>query len=122
MVMIQEVKPKFDATKQDWMLPLYKQSKTCSLKLDTPVTLSLVHISSREGPKIPKGAVFTQPQIKHEVYAKCIQEYHVWSLAWVVGSRREKQLVPAFGGFISATGAKPSQKSTILHPHLPTLH
>ena len=57
--------------------------------------------------------MFTPPTINSEVYSKCLQEYRVWSLARVVGSSGEKQIVPGFGGFISATGAKPSQKSTI---------
>ena len=30
-----------------------------------------------------------------------------------MGSSREQQLVPGFGGFISATGVKPNRKSTI---------
>lgn len=112
-IMIQEVKPGFDATNQDRTLPIYKRNKMRSLKVDTPETLAPVHIYSRVGPKFPEGAVFTPPIENNEVYSKCIQEYHVWSLARVVGSSGEKQLVPGFGGFISVTGTKPSRKSTI---------
>lgn len=112
-IMIQEVKPGFDATIQDRTLPLYQRSKTRSLKVDTPETLVPVHIYSRVGPKFPDGAVFSPPTENSEVYSKCIQEYRVWSLARVVGSSGEKQPVPGFGGFISATGAKPFRKSTI---------
>ena len=86
---------------------------TRSLKVDTPRTLAPVHIYGRVGPKFPNGAVFTRPTVNDEVYSLCIQEYRVWSLARVVGSSGEKQLVPGFGGFISATGAKPTAKSAI---------
>jgi hypothetical protein len=108
-IMIQEVKPGFEATSQDRTLPLYQRSKMRSLKVDTPETLAPVHIYNRVGPKFPEGAVFVQPTIN----SKCLREYRVWSLARVVGSSGEKQLVPGFGGFISATGTKPSRKSTI---------
>ena len=47
------------------------------------------------------------------MFSKCVQEYQIWSLARVVGSSGEKQLVPGFGGFISATGVKPNRESTI---------
>ena len=76
--MIQEVKPGFDVSNKDRTLPVYKRSATCSLKVDTPETLALIHIYSRVGPKIPKGAVFSPPIVHSEVYLKCIQEYHVW--------------------------------------------
>jgi hypothetical protein len=112
-IMIQELKPGIDATDQDRMLPLYKRSKIRSLNVETPKTLAPVHIYNRVGPKFPVGAVFTPPVINSEVYAKCIQEYRIWSLARVVGSSGERQLMPGFGGFISATGVKPSRKSTI---------
>ena len=112
-IMIQEVKCGFDITSQYRTLPLYKRSKTRSLKVGTPETLAHVHLYSRVGPTFPEGAVFTPPTINSEVYSKCLQEYRVRSLARVVGSSGEKQIVPGFGGFISATGAKHSQKSTI---------
>ena len=53
------------------------------------------------------------PTANSEVYSKCIRVYQVWLLARVVGSSGEKQLVPGFGGFISATGVRPTQQSTI---------
>ena len=111
--MIQEVKPDFDATNQDRALPLYERNKTRSLKVDTPETLAPVVMYSRVGPKFPEGSVFTPPTVNNDVYSKCIKEYNVWMLARVVGSSGEKQLVPGFGGFISATGTKPTRKSTI---------
>lgn len=43
-IMIQEVKPGFDATNQDLTLPRYKRRKTRSLKVDTPKILAPVHI------------------------------------------------------------------------------
>ena len=112
-IMIQEVKPGFDVTNQDRKLPVYMRSKTRSMKVDTPETLAPVVIYSKTGPKFPEGAVFTPPTSNDEVYSKCVQEYRVWTLVRVVGSSGEKQIVPGFGGFVSATGAKPSRKSTI---------
>jgi len=112
-IMIQEVKPGFDANGKDRKLPSYERSTARSLKVDTPETLAPIHIYNRVGPKFPTGAVFTPPTANSEVYSKCIRVYQVWLLARVVGSSGEKQLVPGFGGFISATGIKPSRKSTI---------
>ena len=111
--MIQEVKAGFDPNNEDRKLPTYKRNATRSLKVDTPETLPPIHIYTRVGPIFPERAVFTPPTVNKEIYSKCIQEYRVWSLARVVGSSGEKQLVPGFGGFISATGAKPSRKSII---------
>lgn len=112
-IMIKAVKPEFDSTIKGRTLPLYKQSNTRSLKVGTPKTLASVNIYSRVGTKFPKGAVFTLPTINTEVYSKSIQEYRVWLLTPVVGSSGEKQLAHGFGGFVSATGIKPSRKSTI---------
>ena len=112
-IMIQEVKPGADEINHDRKFPLSKRSKTRSLKVDTPETLTPVHIFNRVGPKFPEGAVFTPPIINNHEYSKCMQEYRVWLLARVVGSSAEMQLISGFGGFISATGTKPSRKSTI---------
>ena len=46
-------------------------------------------------------------------YKECLNEYHIWFLARVVGSSGQRQLVPGVGGFVSATGTKPVRKSTI---------
>lgn len=112
-IMIQEVKAGFDPRNEDRKLPTYKRNSTRSMKLDTPETLAPIHIYTRVGPIFPKRTVFTPPTINKDVYSKSIQEYREWSLARVVGSSGDKQLVPAFGGFISATGATPVRKSTI---------
>ena len=98
---------------QDRTLPIYKRSNTRSLNVDTTETLIPVHIYSRFGAKFPERTVFTPPAINSEVYSKCIHEYRVWLFARVVGGSGEKQVVPWFGGFISATGAKPFRKSII---------
>ena len=94
--MIPEVKYGFDATSQHWMLPLYERSKMCSLKVDTPETLSPVHIYNQVGPAFPVGAVFTPPVANTDGTLKCLRKYHVWSLARVVGSSADRQLVPGF--------------------------
>ena len=106
-IMIQEVNPGYDSTTQPRRhLPLYKRTNTRSLKLETPEILAPVHIYGRVGPKFLEGADFSPPTANNEVYAKCLQEYRVWSLVRVLGSSGDKQLVPAFGVFISATGIR----------------
>ena len=112
-IMIQEVKQGFNVNVKDRTLPIYKRSMARSLKVDTPETLAPIQIYNRVGPKFPLGAVFTPPTANSEVYSKCIQVYQVWLLARIVGSSGEKQLVAGFGGFISATGVKPTRKVTI---------
>ena len=104
-IIIQEVKPGFDVSNKDWTLPVYKRSLTRSPKVDTPQSTSTVE----SGPNFLRELRFLHPPYT----AKCIQEYHGWSLAWVVESSGYKQLVPAFGGFFSATGVNPTQKPTI---------
>lgn len=112
-IMIQEVKLGFDASNNGRTLPIKKRRQTRSLKVKTPENPAPIHKYSRIGPKFPKRAVFTPPIVNRKVYSRCIQEYHVWPLARVVGSSGEKQLVPGFGGFVSATGVKPTLMSTI---------
>ena len=46
------------------------------------------------------------------VYEASLKEYRVWILARIIGSSG-KQPIPAFGGFVSVTGMKPTRKSTI---------
>ena len=109
--MIQELKPGFKSTPER-TLPLYDQAKSLSLKVDTPETLPPLFLYSRVGPKFPDGAVFTPPEENDMVYEASLKEYRVWFLARIIGSSG-KQPVPAFGGFVSATGMKPTRKSTI---------
>ena len=47
------------------------------------------------------------------MFTQCTTKYHIWLLARVVGSSGAEQLVPGFGGFVSATETKPCRKSTI---------
>ena len=47
------------------------------------------------------------------MYNDSLNEYHVWFLLRVIGSGGEKQTIPGFGGFVSATGRKPTRKSTL---------
>lgn len=112
-IMIQEVKPGYD-TNDDRKLPLYNRSKSRSLSVDTPESLPTVHIyNNRVGPKLPERATFKSPLENDAVYKKSANHYYVWQLARIVGSCGEKQFVPGLGGFISATGTAPKQKSTI---------
>ena len=74
-----------------------------------------IHIYRQVAPKFSKEVVFTLPTVNSEVHSRCIQEYHIWSLARVEGSSGEKQLVPGFGGFFSAMGVQPTRKSIIYY-------
>ena len=111
--MIQEVKDGFTNTNKNRMLPLYDRSTPRSLRVDLPATLAPVHIHKKIGPRIPENAILNPPAANNEIYVKILQEYRVWFLARVIGSHEEKQLVPGFGGFVPATGNKPTSKSTI---------
>lgn len=111
-IMIQEVKPGL-VTKHERILPTHSRSKMRSLQVDTPPTLVPVHIHNKVGPKFPAGAVFIPPAENEQVYLSSLTHHRLWLLARVVGSSARKQLVPGFGGFVSATGIKPAQKSTI---------
>lgn len=111
-IMIQEVKPGLEKN-HERIIPLHNRTKTRSLQVDTPQTLAPVHIHNRVGPKFPAGAVFSPPTENEQVYELCTMQHRLWLLARVVGSSARKQVVPGFGGFVSATGIKPARKSTI---------
>ena len=74
-----------------------------SLQVDTPQTLFPVHIHKRAGPKFPVGAVFLPLAENEQVYESNTIQYSLWALARVVGFSDKKQIVPVFGGFVSAT-------------------
>lgn len=111
-IMIQETNPGFERLRGR-TLPQYERSKDVrSYKVDTPETLPEVTIYTRVGPKFPKEASFSSCEENDKIYDSSMQEYYAWLICRMVGSDG-KQLVPAFGGFISATGSVPLKKSTI---------
>ena len=110
-IMIQETKPGIEHN-QERTMPLFDRSKTRSLNTETPETLPPVHLYTKVGPKFPDGAVFTPPEEITHVYEGCFREYRLWFICRMVGSNGT-QPAPAFGGFVSATGTKPTKKSTI---------
>ena len=59
------------------------------------------------------NAVFEHPSANTVVFYECLNEYHIWFFLRVIGSSGENQVMPAFGGFVSATVIKPSRKSTL---------
>ena len=92
-------------------------SKERSLNVEHPQSLPVVHIYNRDGPKFPLDAPFTPPLENTEQWSTAMLEYHVWILTRTIGSHGHQQ-VPAFGGFISATGTAPMKKKQ--HWLLPT--
>ena len=112
-IMIQEVKPNIDIADKDRNLPLKQWNKTRCLEVRTPATFPPVHIYGRVGPKFPTATKFSPPIQNENMYVECIQEYRLLLLMRMVTNSKQTQIVPGFGGFISATGKKPSPKSTI---------
>ena len=94
-------------------LPLLDRSKTRSLKVDTPETLPPVHVHNRVGPKFPAGASFIPPADVNDEYKTSLQSYYIWLLCRRIGSGLPNQTFPPLGGFTSATGVPPAQKTTI---------
>lgn len=92
--------------------PSIKGQKLGSLKVDLPESLPEITICHRDGPKFPQGSSFNHPEENNMVFAASMQRFYVWAICRMVGSDG-RQPVPAFGGFTSATGNAPLQKSTI---------
>ena len=111
-IMIQESKPDCDVTQCMRTLPVYARSKERSLNMEHSQSLPVVHIYNINGPKFPLDASFTPPLENTERWSTAMLEYHVWILTRTIGSHGHQQ-VPAFGGFISATGTAPMKKSNI---------
>ena len=92
---------------------LLGQGREISLLIDTPMSLPALYIYNRTGPTMPGGSTFT-PQIDNDAeWEKAMKEY-LWVRCRMIGSSG-KQPMPAFGGFISATGKTPDKKSTIVY-------
>ena len=112
-IMIQEVKSDVDLSTDNRQLPQYERSKTRSQPSCEPEILPSFHLYQRVGPTLPVNAVYNHPLANVDIYKKHLNEHHVWFFARVLGSSGEKQLVPSYGGFVSATGMIPKRKSTI---------
>ena len=111
-IMIQESQPGHEKP-MTRMLPEERRSKSRSLTADEmPETLPDFNIFTRVGPKFPPDACFTQPEQNEKHFADGMNMYYTWLLCRIIGGDGI-QPVPAFGGFISATGEVPVQKSTI---------
>ena len=114
-IMIQEITPAADVDNMipKRCLPLYKRNNTRSLKLEESHSFTCMYIYNRSGPNFAKDDPFIPPTENDEVFTQCMTKYHIWLLARVVGSSGTEQLVPGFGGFVSATETKPCRKFTI---------
>ncbi|KAL7407118.1 hypothetical protein ABVT39_003386 [Epinephelus coioides] len=85
----------------------HSESYDFGLELETAMAKATDEMSTYLTPKIITGEVENDT-----VYKECLMEYRVWILLGMMGSSGN-QPVPAFGGFISATGTKPARKSSI---------
>ena len=104
--------------KLPWTKPLMRH-RLCShhrlLKvkvISSFMSLPALHIYNRTGPTMPGGSTFTPQTYNDEQWEKAMKEYRLCVLCRMIGSSG-KQPMPAFGGFISATGKTPDKKSTI---------
>ena len=102
--MIQEVNPRFVKKSNERTLPLFERDSARSLKVDEPEILPPVHLYKKKGPKFPEGFSTMHPTGNAKEYEKCMQEYKVWSVTRMLGSGAQNKNVPAFGGFVTATG------------------
>ena len=110
-IMIQEIYPdRTNSLAASRLLRLYERQKKRSLKVDAPASLPPVCIFNRVGPTFPEAALFTPPS--NQPFVKSRRIYNMWLFTRVLSSN-SIQHVPAFGGFVSATGVTPGRKSTI---------
>lgn len=96
-------------------LSVYKRNtiRALTARAHPPETQATVHIYNRAGPKLPERSTFMPPDQNNGIYLKAKTEYDAWLLTRIIGSNSLKQVIPGFGGFVSATGVKPTRKSTI---------
>ena len=114
-IMIQEVKRDVDMNSptQERTLPLYKRADSRRVNTKVAEKIPPFQLYKRVGPTFPGNASYEHPDINKTIYNKCLTELHIWFFARLLSSGGEKQLIPAFGGFVSATGSVPARKSTI---------
>ena len=108
-IMLQEVQGTYTLS-QSASLPTVSRSSLVK-KQDPPLSLPAFHVSRRQGPVM--NLEYIDEPIENKVaFAKGQKFYLIWILcrkACATG----KQTVPAFGGFISATGIVPLRRTTI---------
>ena len=92
-------------------LPTTTKTKERSLQSTVQPHLPPFHISKWTGPVMPDGASAPTPA-NEEWWQLALHTYHIWILCRHFCCSG-KQIFPALGGFISATGKPPKRKSTI---------
>jgi hypothetical protein len=92
-------------------LPSLPRTKERTLQLNTPPPLTPFHVPNRKGPEMELPDVH-QPPVNMAVLLQGLKVYLTWAFCRKASST-DKQKVPAFGGFISATGYPPSELTTI---------
>ena len=111
-IILQECKPG-SSTDKTRTLPLFDHTKRRSLKVASQETLPPFHLHDRVGPRFPAGASFNPPLVLETEYAAALHKYYIWLFCRGIGNRLRYQTFPPLGGFTSATGASPLQKTTI---------
>ena len=87
--------------------------KSRILEVGHPKNVPTFNPYSELGPSFLNGIMFEHPIGNTILYNEILHEHHIWILLRVIGSGEEKQVIPGLCGFISFTGKKPVQKSTL---------
>ena len=113
-IMIQEVKRGIDvnATIQERTLPFCNRADSRHFETKVTEKIPPFQIYKKIGSKFPDTATYNHLDINKAIYDKCLKKMHRWFLARSLSSCKQKQSIPAFGGFISAAKSISARKST----------
>ena len=99
------------STAEDSTQPSIPKTRKRSLHLDSPAPLPPFYITNKKGPSMDPHNI-QQPQANETSFQEALKIYIAWILCRVASGNGAQQ-VPAFGGFVSATGYPPIARTTI---------
>ena len=100
-------------TIQEGALPLCNRPDSPQIGTKVAEKIPPFQLYENTGPKILDTGTSKHLDINEAIYDKCLKKMHVWFFPQILSSGWQKQLIPAFGGFISAKGTVPARKTTI---------
>ena len=98
---------------QERTLLLYNRADSRHIGTKVAEKIPPFQLYKKIAPKFPDMTTCKHPDINKPIYDKCLKEMHIWFLVQILSSGRQKQLIKAFGGFISAKRSSLARKSTI---------
>ena len=101
-----------NTTIQEKTLPLYNRADSRHVETKEAEKISPFQLYKKIGPRFPDTTTCKHPDTNKAIYGKCLKEMHVWFLPRIFSSGEQKQLIPAFGSFVLATGLSPAKKYT----------